>query len=183
MFCEFAMVYLSFFLARDLFLNALGVEWYEILNVLGICLMIMLSLVLCDILVRIWEVMSIQYDRWRILFWSSSDHGLLYKSFLIFCSEKRAPLVIVISRLFIYFMFVSFKLLLFILFCTSLDFAITFLEEMYSMSVFLYWDTFFGWVDDRSLLLVWARSMNGLRRYCIGWCLRPGIVLYGQISW
>ena len=84
MFCEFAMVYLSFFLARDLFLNALGVEWYEVLNVLGNSLMIMLSLVLCDIIVRILEVTSFQYDRWRIIVWSFSDYGLLCKSFLIY---------------------------------------------------------------------------------------------------
>ena len=45
------------------------------------------------------------------------------------------------SRLFIYFMFDSFKLLLFILFCISLAFSIVFLEEMYSMSACLYWDT------------------------------------------
>ena len=68
MLCAFAMVSLSFFLARDLFLNALGVDWYEVLNDLGSSLMMMLSLVLCDILVRIWEVTSLQYDRWRILF-------------------------------------------------------------------------------------------------------------------
>ena len=91
MFCEFAMVYLSLFLARNLFLNALGVEWYEVLNVLGSSLMIMLSLVLCDILVKIWEVTSLQYDRWRIIFWSSSDHGLLCKSFLIVI-RRRARL-------------------------------------------------------------------------------------------
>ena len=66
------------------------------------------------------------------------------KSFLIFVSEKSAPLVIVMSRLFIYFMFDSFKLLLFILFCISLNFSIAFLEEMYSMSTCLYWDTFLG---------------------------------------
>ena len=35
---------------------------------LGSSLMMMLSLVLCDILVRIWEVTSLQYDRWRVLF-------------------------------------------------------------------------------------------------------------------
>ena len=52
--------------------------------------------------------------------------------------------MIVISRLFIYFMLDSFKLLLFILFCISLAFSITFLEEMYSMSAFLYWDIFLG---------------------------------------
>ena len=62
------MVSLSFFLARDLFLDELGVDWYEVLNVLVSSLMMMLSLVLCDILVRIWEVTSLQYDRWRILF-------------------------------------------------------------------------------------------------------------------
>ena len=60
----------------------------------------------------------------------------------LFFLENSAPLVIVISRLFIYFMFVSFKLLLFILFCISLAFSITFLEEMYSMSAFLYWYPF-----------------------------------------
>ena len=69
-------------------------------------------------------------------------------------SEKSAPLVIVISRLIISFIFVSFKLLLFILFCISLDFSITFLEEIYSMSACLYWDTLFGRVDDRSLFWV-----------------------------
>ena len=47
------MVSLSFFLARDLFLNALGVDWCEVLNMLVSSLMMMLSLVLCDILVRI----------------------------------------------------------------------------------------------------------------------------------
>ena len=62
------MVSLSFFLARDLFLDALGVDWYEVLNVLVSSLMLMLSLVLCDIHVRIWEVTSLQYDRLRILF-------------------------------------------------------------------------------------------------------------------
>ena len=62
----------------------------------------------------------------------------------LFFLENSAPLVIVISRLFIYFMFVSFKLLLFILFCISLNFSIAFLEEMYSMSTCLYWDTFLG---------------------------------------
>ena len=90
MFCEFAIVSLSFFLARDLFLNALDIEWYDILNVLGSPLMIRLSLVLCDTLVRIWKVMSLQCDRRRILYWSSSDHGLLCKSFLIFFGEEHA---------------------------------------------------------------------------------------------
>ena len=72
----------------------------------------------------------------------------------LFFPENSAPLVIVISILFISFMFDSFKLLLFIFFCISLAFSITFLEEMYLMSSFLYWDTFCGWVDDRSLFCV-----------------------------
>ena len=63
------------------------------------------------------------------------------KYVLSFFTENSAPLVIVMSRLFIYFMFDSFKLLLFILFCISLAFSIVFLEEMYSMSACLYWDT------------------------------------------
>ena len=72
-------------------------------------------------------------------------------SLFLFFSENSAPLVIVMSRLFLSFMFDSFKLLLFILFCISVAFLVAFLEEMYSMSACLYWDTFFGCVDDRSL--------------------------------
>lgn len=52
--------------------------------------------------VRIWETTSIQYDRWRMRFWSFSDNGILYKSFLILFSEKYTPLVKVISMLCIY---------------------------------------------------------------------------------
>ena len=181
MLCAFAMVSLSFFLARDLFLNALGVDWYEVLNDLGSSLMMMLSLVLCDILVRIWEVTSLQYDRWRILFWSFSDHGLLCKYVLSFFTENSAPLVIVMSRLFIYFMFDSFKLLLYILFCISLDFSIAFLEEMYSMSTCLYWDTFLGVL----MIEVYFESEEGQWMDCggSGRCLRPSLVLCGQMSW
>ena len=62
------MVSLSFFRARDLFLNTLGVDWYAVSNVVGSYLMMMMILVLCDILVRILEVESLQYDRWRIRF-------------------------------------------------------------------------------------------------------------------
>ena len=75
-------------------------------------------------------------------------------SLFLFFWENSAPLVITMSRLFLSFMFDSIKLLLFILFCISLDFSIAFLEEMYSMSACLYWDTFFGRVDDRSLFWV-----------------------------
>ena len=68
--------------------------------------------------------------------------------FLVFFSENSAPFVIVMSRLIIYFMFDSFKLLMFILFCISLAFSPAFLEEIYSMRTCLYWNTFFGCVDD-----------------------------------
>ena len=71
------------------------------------------------------------------------------------------------SMLFISFMSDSSKLLLLILFCIALALSVAFLADIYSMRTFLYLDTFLGWVDDNSLLLFLARSMNGLRRYWI----------------
>ena len=61
-----------------------------------------------------------------------------------FISENSAPFVIVMSRLFISFISDSCKLLLLILFCMLVAFSFVFLEEMYSMRTFLYWDTFLG---------------------------------------
>ena len=105
--------------------------------------MMMLILVLCDILVRIWEVTSLQYDRWRIRFWNSSDHGPLCKSFFNHFSKNSTPFVIVMSRLFMSCMCDSFKLLLYILYY-FLAFSFTFLEKMYLMRVCLYWNSFLG---------------------------------------
>ena len=61
--------------------------------------------------------------------------------------------MIVISRLFISFMFVSFRILLFILFCISFTFSITFLEDVCDECL-LVLGYFFECVDDRSILLV-----------------------------
>ena len=137
------------------------------LNVVGRVLLMVFRLSTCEILVRICDTTNLQYDRCMIRCYSSRDHGLLCKSFFNFFSENNAPIVMVVSILFISFMSYSSKLLLLILFCIALALTVVLLEVMYSMRTFLYLDTFFGCVDDNSLVMFLARSMNGLRRYWI----------------
>ena len=114
----------------------MNVDRKDILNVAGISLVMILSLVVCDILIRIWETTNLQYDKWKIRLWSSSDHELLCKSFFNFFSENNDPFVIVMSKLFICFISDSCKILLLILFYISVTFFIAFLEDMHLMITF-----------------------------------------------
>ena len=144
-------------------------------------LMMISSLVLCDILVRIWEVISLQYDRWRILFWSSSDHGLLCKSFFIFFSEKSAPFVYVMSMLFIY-LFIS--CLTHLSFCYCFWYFIDFFDHISRGNIFyeylLVLEDFLGGLMIEVYFV--SEKVRWMGCGSIEWCLRPGIVLYGQMS-
>ena len=118
-----------------------------------------------DIFVRIWEMTSLQYDRWKKRCWSSPDRGLLCKSIFSLCFANNTPLVKLMYILFMYFMSDSCKLLLFTFTWIAVDLATMFLEGVYLSSTSLYWRTFYGWVDDSSRLWLWFRSMNGFLKY------------------
>ena len=127
---NFAMVSRSFFRAECLSLNELEVELYEVLNIIGIFFRMVLIRVEWDIFVRICETTTLQYDRWIIRFWGSSDHSLSCKFWDSLFSEYNIPLVSVISMLFISIISYSVKLFSFILLCIVFDFLTRFLVVM-----------------------------------------------------
>ena len=112
---NFAMVSRSFFRAECLSLNELEVELYEVLNIIGIFFRMVLIRVEWDIFVRICETTTLQYDRWIIRFWSSSDHSLSCK-FWDICFRSTTYLWLV---LYLCCLFLSYhtQLNYFLLFC------------------------------------------------------------------
>lgn len=98
-----------------------------------------------DIFVNIYEITSLQYKKWIMRFWISSDQELLYKPLASVFSEYSMRLVNVMSTFFISNMSDSFIILSLILLWIKFNLAIMFLDIMYLRIGSLHWHVFLEW--------------------------------------